>query len=121
LQSINEVLEGTPFKIAYRTRNEFLLYVINNLPYKNDSEGNELPQDYIIARALDEATNMKILPRIEGDDTKVTNDFLNSLSSTIIRCLDEMKGETNEIDNVSIKKLAEMKERLSSGFTSYWS
>ena len=29
LDAVNSVLEGTPFKIAYRTRNEFLLYVVN--------------------------------------------------------------------------------------------
>ena len=33
LQKINDKFEGTPFKIAYRTRNEVLLYVVNNLPY----------------------------------------------------------------------------------------
>lgn len=29
LQKVNDKLEGTPFKIAYRTRNEALLYVVN--------------------------------------------------------------------------------------------
>lgn len=33
LQAVNLDLDGTPFKVAYRTRNEFLLYVVNNLPY----------------------------------------------------------------------------------------
>ena len=56
LQSINDKLNGTPFKIAYRTRNEFLLYVVNNLPYSKDEKGNDLNQNYVIARALDEIT-----------------------------------------------------------------
>lgn len=73
LQKINEVLEGTPFKVAYRTRNEFLLYVVNNLPYRKDEDGDELDEEEVVARALDEITSMKVLSRIEGDDQKVSN------------------------------------------------
>ena len=76
-------LENTPFKVAYRTRNEFLLYVVNNLPYNKDEEDNELTEKYIIARALDEITSMKVLSRIEGDDIKVSDAFLDKLSNTI--------------------------------------
>ena len=52
LQKVNDVLEGTPFKVAYRTRNEFLLYVVNNLPYCKDENGNDLEQGYVIAPCL---------------------------------------------------------------------
>ena len=83
LQAITLNLEGTPFKVAYRTRNEVLLYVVNNLPYDKDSKGNTLSQDYVIARALDEITNMKILSRVEGDETKVSASFLDGLENTI--------------------------------------
>ena len=121
LQSINDVLEGTPFKIAYRTRNEFLLYVINNLPYNKDTEGNDLPQDFVIARALDEVTSMKILSRIEGDDTKVSHDLLKTLSSTITNSLNSMENDLKKEEYVSIKKINEMEERLNSGYTSFWS
>ena len=83
LDAVNSVLEGTPFKIAYRTRNEFLLYVVNNLPYKKGENDEELPQGYVVARALDEITSMKVLSRIEGDDTKVSDKLLDSLTETI--------------------------------------
>ena len=83
LKAINEKLEGTPFKVAYRTRNEFLLYVVNNLPYNKNENGEDIPQEMVIARALDEITNMKILSRIEGDETKVSERFLNDLRETI--------------------------------------
>jgi hypothetical protein len=53
LQGVNDKLEGTPFKIAYRTRNEVLLYVVNNLPYNIDEYDLDLEQDYVIARALE--------------------------------------------------------------------
>ena len=121
LAKLNEILEGTPFKVAYRTRNEFLLYVVNNLPYSMDKEGNELPQGYVIARALDEITSMKILSRIEGDDTKVKESLLDNLMDAIKDGLSEIAGEENTVKSVSIAKLKEMKARLNSGYTSFWS
>jgi len=125
LQKVNNVLDGTPFKIAYRTRNEFLLYVVNNLPYnkEKDDNGQErvLSPDYVIARALDEITCMKILSRIEGDDSKVTDNLLDNLSHVITDGLNSIP-EDGYIDKpLSVAKLNEMKHRLQSGYTSFWS
>lgn len=131
LKAVNEKLEGTPFKIAYRTRNEFLLYVVNNLPYnkiEGDSE-NIYTEKFLIARAIDEITSMKILSRIEGDESKVSVSFLKKLSDAIKEKLDEISGiefgikETDEEDkSVSLAKLDEMTKRLeASGYTSFWS
>lgn len=121
LDAVNSVLEGTPFKIAYRTRNEFLLYVVNNLPYKKGENDEELPQGYVVARALDEITSMKVLSRIEGDDTKVSDKLLYSLTETIEEGLKEVSGEENTVKSISLAKLKEMKDKLVSGYTSFWS
>lgn len=121
LKAVNTVLEGTPFKVAYRTRNEFLLYVVNNLSYNKDEEGNELPDGYVIARTLDEVTNMKILSRIEGDDTKVTDSLLDNLKRVITEKLVNISDGFPIEKSVSLKKLNEMKQRLISGYTSFWS
>lgn len=122
LQAVNDVLNGTPFKIAYRTRNEFLLYVVNNLPYNLDEKGNEFSEDEVIAMALDEITSMKILSRIEGDDTKIKHSLLESLITTIEAQLLILTGEEKKIESISVAKLKEMKERLTlSGYTSFWS
>ena len=130
LQSINDVLEGTPFKIAYRTRNEALLYVVNNLPY-NQIEGDDehvYLEEYIIARALDEITNMKILTRIEGDETKVSTKFLEELGKVIKEKLEKISDCSFDLEetedafkSISLVKLEEMKRRLASGYTSFWS
>lgn len=129
LQKINEKLEGTPFKIAYRTRNEVLLYVVNNLPYNQieDDVESTYKEEFVIARALDEITNMKILSRIEGDESKVSEGFLNDLKETIKEGLESVFEELfDEEDDdvytsVSLAKLDEMKKRLASGYTSFWS
>ena len=121
LDAINTVLEGTPFKVAYRTRNEFLLYVVNNLPYYKDEQGEELPREYVVARALDEITSMKVLSRIEGDDTKVSDNLLDALSTAIAQGLKTVTGEENTVKSISLAKLKEMKAKLVSGYTSFWS
>ena len=128
LEAVNTLLEGTPFKVAYRTRNEFLLYVVNNLPYNKDKDGNKLDENFVIARALDEITSMKILSRIEGDETKIGN-LLDKLTTTITGQLNAVSGkdysakkdEAEKEFSVSLAKLAEMKKRLESGYTSFWS
>ena len=128
LEAVNGQLEGTPFKVAYRTRNEFLLYVVNNLPYNKDKDGNEIPQNEVIARALDEITSMKILSRIEGDETKIGT-LLDRLTTTIAEQLkavsgkeySEKKDDGEKVCSVSLAKLKEMKDRLNSGYTSFWS
>ena len=128
LEAVNTELEGTPFKVAYRTRNEFLLYVVNNLPYNKDKDGNDLEQNFVIARALDEITSMKILSRIEGDETKIGK-LLDKLSTTIgeqLKVVSEKeysakKDDGEKVYSVSLAKLEEMKNRLESGYTSFWS
>ena len=61
LKCINALLEGTPFKLGYRAANEALIYV---------QASKEFGQSDSVA-ALDSFTLMKILSRIEGDETKL--------------------------------------------------
>lgn len=61
LKRINALLEGTPFKLGYRAANEALIYL---------QVSQEFGQTDRIA-ALDNFTLMKILSRIEGDETKL--------------------------------------------------
>ena len=61
LKRINALLEGTPFKLGYRAANEALIYL---------QASHEFGQTDRIA-ALDNFTLMKILSRIEGDETKL--------------------------------------------------
>jgi hypothetical protein len=102
LQNVNRELEGTPFKIAYRVRDEFLIYCYH--ASQNSSNTNWLME------ALDEMTSMKILSRIEGDENK-TQHVLSNLLKIITS--DYKKSHS---------KLLEMHNRLqTSGYTSFWS
>lgn len=105
LKLVNEELENTPFKIAYRTRNEFLLYAVNRKSFDNESS---------LESALDEMTSMKILPRIEGDSERVKAPL-----DALRKLMQERGWDENE--STSLKKIKEMLSKLQqSGYTSYW-
>ena len=58
---------------------------------------------------------------VTGDDTKVKESLLDNLMDAIKDGLSEIAGEENPVESVSIAKLREMKGRLSSGYSSFWS
>ncbi|MBK1781166.1 DUF3578 domain-containing protein [Advenella sp. WQ 585] len=134
LKAVNEVLDNTPFKLAYRALNELLLAVVSYNP-QNELELGAVWDDFLMC---------KVLPRIEGDFDKLGGE------SSILDCLIEKLGnefrqfwELSEADPGarpdlyrekndgsgdviriacrSKKKLEWMKKRLDgSGFTSFW-
>lgn len=107
LGKVNGVLEGTPFKIAYRTRNEFLLYAVNRLVIAPDSK---------LWNTLDEMTSMKILSRIEGDSERCKKPL-----EEIQRVLNEALSEEEQTKSISLAKIKEMLDKLQkTGYTSYW-
>ena len=133
LSQINETLKGSPFRIAYRTRNEAILYVLANMQYAENDECYQLIQ------ALDEVTNMKILSRIEGDKNKLMNweqtgCLLDDLAiiiqeqfSEICRtCYPKKENKIADEDirekSISLLKLKEMKRKLDNTYyCSFWS
>jgi 5-methylcytosine-specific restriction protein B len=102
LDKVNEKLEGSPFKIAYRVRDEFLLYAYNYSLLENKHA------DWLKI-VLDEMTLMKILPRIEGDETRT------QLLDDLITFFQE-----SNLPN-SLNKANEMVNRRNiSHYTSFW-
>ena len=61
LKHINALLECTPFKLGYRAANEALIYLQASKEFSQTDR----------TAALDNFTLMKILSRIEGDETKL--------------------------------------------------
>lgn len=127
LETINDCLESTPFKIAYRTRNEFMVYAVHRVKM---TEGNKC-QAFI--SALDEMTFMKILSRIEGDKKKLTdkdgNPLLEKLEDTVSKALkkalEDYKSDGDEAkvmpQGQSIAKLGAMKIKLEKNYyCTFW-
>lgn len=115
LEKVNDALEGTPFKIAYRTRNEFLLYAVNRQLLDKDSK---------LWQTLDEMTSMKILSRIEGDSdrTKTALDRLEALvEKEISQTIPESEEGKEKPKSISAAKIKEMLDKLDkTSYTSYW-
>ncbi|MCR5555607.1 MAG: AAA family ATPase [Bacteroidales bacterium] len=115
LEKVNTILEGTPFKIAYRTRNEFLLYAVNRQLLDKDSQ---------LWQTLDEMTSMKILSRIEGDSerTKTSLEELRKLvNDDIVSQIPEPEEGREKAKSITASKIKEMLEKLEkTSYTSYW-
>lgn len=115
LEKVNIALEGTPFKIAYRTRNEFLLYAVNRQLLDKDSQ---------LWQTLDEMTSMKILSRIEGDSER-TERPLEALQTLVKDEIEKHISEPEEgkekAKSIAAAKIKEMLDKLEkTSYTSYW-
>lgn len=132
LNAVNELLENTPFKLAYRALNELLLAVVSQNP-KNKSELFAVWDDYLMC---------KVLPRIEGDTDKLINGYSDeSLIKQVEKFIQSEFEKFNQeitrpdlyrefktgddivisINCRSLEKLKWMQIRLeNSGFTSFW-
>lgn len=108
LKNVNALLDGTPFKLGYRAANEAFLYVSASKMFGSDDLGS----------ALDKFTVMKILSRIEGDDSKLKTKSGDELLPALLGLLKEQfEGE----DSSSYKKLDEMNKILNrEHFVSFW-
>lgn len=140
LQTINNLLEGTPFKLGYRAANEALIYLQSTIDFGMDN----------FAQAMDNFTLMKILSRIEGDESKLritesnadnerlakaglnrsdlgdNPTILQALRAIIVNQLSESPTtedgeETKSVELKSIKKIDQMISQLNRDhFVSYW-
>lgn len=103
LTRLNENLDGTPFKVAYRVQNELMLYF-----YQLWLENKSAKWREILDTACDQILMMKVLPRIEGDD------------ELLEKPLERLATFCEPYDNAQ-KKIKEMTDRLGqSRFTSFW-
>lgn len=75
MQAINDKLEGTPFKLAYRALNEALLSVIANQP----------SSEHELLAVWDDFVMCKLLPRIEGDLDKLSSNEDNQTLLQVLR------------------------------------
>lgn len=103
LLKINDILERTPFKVAYRVQNELVLYFYQT--WLDDKDGS---WQKILHSSCDHILMMKVLPRIEGDEELLEEP------------LDRLIAFTEAHYPNAYEKLKEMRHRLSSRFTSFW-
>lgn len=128
LKDVNNLLDGTPFKLGYRAANEAMLYVAASRDFAGEK--------FSIEKALDEFTLMKILSRIEGDDNRLTVDENDLVLETIgkdsitdagedrinlLNCLRAIVRENIGSNTETEKKINIMYRTLErEHFVSYW-
>lgn len=140
LNAVNQVLDNTSFKLAFRALNELLLAVISAQP-KDEQQLQAVWDDFLMC---------KVLPRIEGDHDKlaVIDDSVSSHEKSLLTELTAIlkqelvhiwsmedgqnklrpdlyrKNIDGSVLNITCRskaKLAWMQQRLErSGFTSFW-
>ena len=124
LKAVNVLMEGTPFKLGYRAANEAMLYVSAS----KDFGGT----DFSMEKALDEFTLMKILSRIEGDDSRlgIADDDpriatlgieTNEQHTSLLTCLKVIVHKHIGASSETEKKIHQMCNTLErEHFVSYW-
>jgi hypothetical protein len=134
LTAVNAVLKNTPFELAYRALNELLLHVSSFSP-KDDAGLQAVWDDFLMT---------KVLPRIDGDEDKLTiiteehsANLLDKLQDVLSEQFPDIWGddktrldffseqfdgaEINDIPCRSKQKIRWMRDRLDTNtFTSYW-
>lgn len=105
MDDLDKILQHTPFRVAYRVQNEMVIY-FRNMRLANP----ETLFDELFVSTVNAILNMKVLPRIEGDEDLVKNP-LKELQSWC---------NLNGFDSCN-KKIKEMLARLDRAhYTSYW-
>lgn len=128
LKDVNNLFEGTPFQLGYRAANEAMLYVAASRDFVGD--------EFSIENALDEFTLMKILSRIEGDDSRLAMDDndpriasidIDSITDdgedgiNLLNCLRAIVRKHIGQDSATEKKINVMYRTLKhEHFVSYW-
>lgn len=122
--SINGILNGTPFRVSYRVQNELVLYLsvlIENAGFPDDIEP-------LIGEATLAILMEKVLPRIQGEQKQLETKGKDGKASNVLK---DMKSfvETHfkpsdetvpEIYDKVIKKLDEMDGKLSGYYTNFF-
>lgn len=128
-KAINGVLKGTAFELAFRAFNELCLSVISFAPENDDQ----------LVAVFDDFLMCKVLPRIEGDEDKLTTaqgdallPKLHDMIATELTLIWEGERldyfrQLKDSDDNAVKvncrskvKLERMLSQLDTGFTSFW-
>ena len=125
-ESINGILNDTPFRVSHRVQNELVLYLsvlIENAGFPDDIE--DLTGESVLAILLE-----KVLPRVQGEKKQLesnngTSNILKDLKAFVENRLKPKveEGQETEPDCLYtkvIKKLEEMESKLSGYYTNFF-
>lgn len=119
--SINGILNSTPFRVSYRVQNELVLYLsvlIENAGFPDDIES-------LIGEATLAILMEKVLPRIQGEQKQLEtkggkSNVLKDMKSFVETHFKPSDETVTEIYDKVIKKLDEMDGKLSGYYTNFF-
>jgi hypothetical protein len=119
--SINGILNGTPFRVSYRVQNELVLYLsvlIENAGFHDDIES-------LIGEGTLAILMEKVLPRIQGEQKQLEtkggkSNVLKDMKSFVETHFKPSDETVTEIYDKVIKKLDEMDGKLSGYYTNFF-
>lgn len=115
--SINGILNSTPFRVSYRVQNELVLYLsvlIENAGFPDDIES-------LIGEATLAILMEKVLPRIQGEQKQLeTKGGKSNVLKDMKSFVETHFKPSDEIYDKVIKKLDEMDDKLSRYYTNFF-
>lgn len=122
--SINGILNETPFRVSYRVQNELVLYLSTLIERANFPEPDQI--EGLIGEATLAILLEKVLPRVQGEQKQLEtqkgkSNVLKDLN-TFVESHFKPEGDTdaNSLYNQVLRKLKEMKDKLANYYTNFF-
>lgn len=122
--SINGILNETPFRVSYRVQNELVLYLSTLIERAN------FPEPDLIEGLIGEATLAilleKVLPRVQGEQKQLEtqkgkSNVLKDLKAFVEKHFKpDEDADANSLYNQVLRKLKEMDDKLANYYTNFF-
>ena len=122
--SINGILNETPFRVSYRVQNELVLYLSTLIERANFPEPDQI--EGLIGEATLAILLEKVLPRVQGEHKQLEtqngkSNVLKDLKTFVeSHFKPEEETDANSLYNQVLRKLKEMDDKLANYYTNFF-
>lgn len=122
--SINGILNETPFRVSYRVQNELVLYLSTLIERANFPMPDQI--EWLIGEATLAILLEKVLPRVQGEQKhletqKGKSNVLKDLKTFVeSHFKPEDDADANSLYNQVLRKLKEMDDKLANYYTNFF-
>lgn len=122
--SINGILNETPFRVSYRVQNELVLYLSTLIEHANFPEPDQIEK--LIGEATLAILLEKVLPRVQGEQKQLEtqkgkSNVLKDLKTFVeSHFKPEEETDANSLYNKVLRKLKEMDDKLANYYTNFF-
>ena len=122
--SINGILNETPFRVSYRVQNELVLYLSTLIARANFPEPDQI--EGLIGEATLAILLEKVLPRVQGEQKQLEtqngkSNVLKDLKTFVeSHFKPEEDTDANSLYNQVLRKLKEMDDKLANYYTNFF-